>query len=355
MKKMNKVCLQLIGISCLFLLINTRAIANDKVVVIPLNGKLSPGTVVEGDIDSPILRVINNHTLGTSGSAISATGSSPTAPAISANHTGTGHALYGSSNSVYPTVGGVNSGDGNGVQGRSTSGHGLYGYTGASSSSGVVGLQTGYSYSDLGLWWKPGGFFGGQNGVVGATKANSGYGVLGLDLSTSGGWAGYFISVNGSGIYASVPAGHVGINTNGTKPAVVATDDGARLMYSEESTEVWFTDYGFAQLQNESAVVTFEATFAQTVNLSLPYHVFLQPYGNASLYVTNRTPTGFEVKLTSGDANIAFSYRIVARRLGLENDRLERAPWADNDPNLYQDKASSTASRSQGDQQDLLK
>ena len=344
-----------IFIAGVFALLSTSVFAADKVVVIPLNGKIKPGTVVEGNLNSSILRVINNSTSGTLGSAISAQGSSPTAPAISAHHTGTGHALYGSSDSVYPTIGGVNNGSGNGVDGRSTSGHGVYGSTSTSDASGVVGLQTGYSYNDLGLWWNPGGLFGGRNGVIGITKANSGYGVYGLDLSTTGGWAGYFISTNGSGVYASVPAGHVGINTNGTKPAVVATDDGARLMYSEESTEVWFTDYGFAQLHNESAIVTFEATFAQTVNLSLPYHVFLQPYGNASLYVTNRTPTGFEVNLNSGDANIAFSYRIVARRLGLENDRLERAPWADNDPNLYQDKASSAASRFQGDQQDLLK
>lgn len=33
--------------------------------------------------------------------------------------------------------------------------------------------------------------------------------------------------------------------------------------------------------------------------------------------------------LKDGDPNAEFSYRIVAKRLGFEGKRLERAPWAD--------------------------
>ncbi len=301
---------------------------------------LRPGAIISATQNNPLLKIINTEASSTSGSAIYAQGNSPTGPAIHANHQGTGHALYGSSNSIYPTIGGVNSGSGNGVEGRSTSGLGVFGYTESSNSFGVVGVQAGYSTSDLGLWWKPGGFFGGQNGVVGMTKANSGYGVMGLDQSTSGGWAGYFISSSGSGVYASVPAGHVGLNTNGTKPAVIATNEGARLMYSEESTEVWFSDYGFGQLQNGQATIVIDPLYAQTVNLNEPYHVFLQVYDDAEIYVTNRSSIGFDVYLRDGDANAEFSYRIVAQRLGYKNTRMEPAPWADNDPNLYPEKAN---------------
>jgi hypothetical protein len=53
------------------------------------------------------------------------------------------------------------------------------------------------------------------------------------------------------------------------------------------------------------------------------------------VYVSNRTSTQFEVHLREGEPNVEFSYRIVAKRLGYEDDRLERAPWADTDPNLY--------------------
>lgn len=311
---------------------------------------LRPGAVISATQNNALLTIINTLDTDTYGSAISARGSSPTAPVIAAYHKGTGHALYGSSDSGYPTVGGINYGAGIAVDGRSTSGIGVYGSTSNSDSMGVVGLQTGYSTSDLGLWWEPGGFFGGQNGVVGVTKENLGYGMLGMDKSTSGGWAGYFISSNGSGVYASVPTGHVGLNTNGTKPAVVRTDDGARLMYAEEATEVWFADYGFGQLEGGTAVILIDALFAQTVNLDEPYHVFLQVYDDADLYVTNRTTDSFEVQLRGGDDTAEFSYRIVALRLGFEENRMERAPWADNDPNLYPEKANELATMQQGGQ-----
>jgi hypothetical protein len=133
--------------------------------------------------------------------------------------------------------------------------------------------------------------------------------------------------------------GKVGLSVaGGSKNAVVRTADGSRLLYSEESSEVWFSDYGFGQLEDGVAVVPIDPVFAQTVNLAEPYHVFVQVYGVAEVYVTNRTPTQFEVQLLAGDAAAEFSYRLVAKRLGYEDARLERAPWADNDPNLYPEK-----------------
>lgn len=311
---------------------------------------LRPGATISDTQNNALLTVVNTFDSDTHGSAISARGSSPTAPVIAAYHEGTGHALYGSSDSSYPTVGGVNYGSGSAIDGRSTSGTGVYGSTSSTDSVGVLGVQSGYTTSDLGTYFRPGGFFGGRNGVVGITKADAGFGLFGWDQSTLGGWAGYFISTNGSGVYASVPAGHVGLNTNGTKPAVVATDDGARLMYSEEATEVWFTDYGFGQLEGGTAVITFDPTYVQTVNLEEPYHVFLQAYDDADLYVTNRTADGFEVHLREGNSFAEFSYRIVALRLGFETNRMERAPWADNDPNLYPEKANDAAAPMQGGQ-----
>jgi hypothetical protein len=219
----------------------------------------------------------------------------------------------------------------------------------SNSGTGVAGLQAGYSPSDTGLW-RPGGFFGGQNGVIGISKASSGYGVYGQNQATSGdysigiygesssstGWAGYFWNGVGNGVYISAASGKTGLTVaNGTKNAVVRTDEGSRLLYSEESTEVWFADYGFGQLEDGVAVVVIDELFAQTVNLEEPYHVFVQVYGDADVYVSGRTPTRFEVRLRDGDPDVEFSYRIVAKRLGYEDDRLEPAPWADSDPNLY--------------------
>jgi hypothetical protein len=55
----------------------------------------------------------------------------------------------------------------------------------------------------------------------------------------------------------------------------------------------------------------------------------LEEYGDAQLFVAERTPLGFVVQ-SHGGTDIEFSYRIVARRRGFETQRLERAPWADS-------------------------
>jgi hypothetical protein len=154
---------------------------------------------------------------------------------------------------------------------------------------------------------------------------------------TSGsGWAGDFTATgSGNGVRISAPAGNLGLDVvGGTKNAVVGSSDGARLLYSEESSGVWFSDYGFGRLTDGAAFIAIDPVFAETVNLDQPYHVFVQPYGDAELYVSRRTPMGFEVCLRAGDANVEFSYRLVAARRGYENTHLERAPWADDDPNL---------------------
>jgi hypothetical protein len=38
-----------------------------------------------------------------------------------------------------------------------------------------------------------------------------------------------------------------------------------------------------------------DSHFAETVNLHKPYHVFVQTYGNATVYMSQRTPSIFEV------------------------------------------------------------
>ncbi len=172
-------------------------------------------------------------------------------------------------------------------------------------------------------------------------------------ITNGSGWAGSFISNKSGGQGVQIDAkGGVGLSiqngnlyvkngsltVNGNKSAVVPTTNGARLLYTEESSQVWFTDYGFARLQNGSTTISIDPVFAETINLDEPYHVFVQAYGDAELYVTNRTRSGFEVRARDGAADVEFSYRLVAKRLGFEGARLERAAWADSDPNLYSGK-----------------
>jgi hypothetical protein len=291
------------------------------ITAVPYAWSLRPGANIEGAISDYTLSLNNS---GSSG-ALYASSSRVTGVTISAEHTTDGYAVLGSTNGGYPAIGGSNGGAGNGLWGYSAEGHGILGYTNLSSKSGVIGVQTGYNYSDLGSFWTPGGFFGGRNGIVGVTKTDSGYGVLGISNADSG-YAGYFYSSTTNGVAISSPNGTAGLTVyGGTKSAVVDTDQGSTLLYTEESTEVWFTDYGFGALEDDSITIVIDPLFAQTVNLEEPYHVFLQPYGNASIYVKNRTSNSFEVQLSDGTLPIEFSYRIVAKRLGYETDRLEPA------------------------------
>ncbi len=151
-----------------------------------------------------------------------------------------------------------------------------------------------------------------------------------------GAWAAQFFSnqLGLNGVYISTTGGQGLQVVGGSKNAVVGTSDGARALYTEESTEVWFTDYGFGRLENGRAHIALDPKFAETVSVDAPYHVFVQPYGDADVYVARRTTTGFEVVRRAGDKQVEFSYRVVAKRKGFEARRLERAPWADDDPGL---------------------
>ena len=243
------------------------------------------------------------------------------------------------------------SGQASGAMGQSASdgGSGVYGHCSVSSgiSYGVLGFTA--STGGRGMYGYASAASGPAYGVMGVSESRGGIGVLGYASAASGttygiygetrspdGWAGGFFSGSGHGVYISVPTGKVGFNVaNGTKNAVVATDDGARLLYVEEATEVWFADYGFGEMEDGVARVEIDPIYAQTVNLEEPYYVFVQAYGDAAVYVDALTAHGFEVRLREGDPQVGFTYRLVAKRVGHEASRLERAPWADSDPNLY--------------------
>ena len=73
--------------------------------------------------------------------------------------------------------------------------------------------------------------------------------------------------------------------------------------------------------------MTIEPIFAQTVNLDLPYHVFLTPMaGGCTLFVSEKSPSAFVVQANEGArCEITFDYRIVAPRLDYEDLRLKPA------------------------------
>ena len=117
------------------------------------------------------------------------------------------------------------------------------------------------------------------------------------------------------------------LEVTGVKNAVVETGGGQhRKLYCMESAEMWLEDFGTGTLDNGVAAVPIDPVFAQTINTEVPYHVFLTPEGDCNgLYVTAKTPASFEIReLQGGTSSIPFSYRMVGKRKGYEDVRLEK-------------------------------
>jgi hypothetical protein len=117
------------------------------------------------------------------------------------------------------------------------------------------------------------------------------------------------------------------LTCSGAKSAVVPVENGVKMvaLYAEESTGNWFEDFGSGQLVDGVATVALDPTYAQTVNTHIEYHVFLTPNDDCNgLYVIDKTPGYFEVReLKAGHSNIKFDYRVIAKRKGYEEVRLE--------------------------------
>ena len=142
-------------------------------------------------------------------------------------------------------------------------------------------------------------------------------------------------NAGGSGLFktlmATSPQGTCGVGggsltCTGQVKSLATTASGSHQVetYAMQSPENWMEDFGTGTLSGGTGIVTIDATFAETVSESADYHVFLTPRGDSKgLYVTNLTPTSFEVHESgAGTASIAFDYRIVAKRRGLETQRL---------------------------------
>src|SRR5688572_17280115 len=225
-----------------------------------------------------------------------------------------------------------------GVQGESGTNYGVYGSS-ANGGIGVFGLTT----TGAGMWGQSVSYIG----VVGyATNAVGVYGFGGaagmLAESNTGNGAIAFAkvanvaalhaenTVAGPGKLAARFVGDIVITgsytATGTKSAVVPHPDGSmRTLYCTEATEGYFEDFGRAQLAGGVARVSLDPDFAPLVHAT-GYHVFAMAEGDSKgLFVTRQDATGFEVReQQGGSSNVAFSYRIVAKRRDVDSPRLKR-------------------------------
>jgi hypothetical protein len=320
-----------------------------------------------------------------SGSACQVYNNMSSGPAFE-GETGHGTGLYGTASKTGTGVNGVSS-SGIGVNGLSTSSTGVYGTSSSSfgvfgltgtgtgvqgqtsstgGQSGVSGISIGTSGSAHGVYGRSSngqGVFGmssGDNGVEGHSTHSGSSGVAGIELGTSSGSGDgvYSESADTTNLYEALEAKADGSNTyifegfnastNGlctidfnaalscTGGAVVKnvrarhrnSDGQDVLTYASESTSATLEDFGTARMTGGVANVAIEAAFASTIDRSTPYYVFLTPLGDTrGLYVSAKTPAGFQVRETQGGrSTLSFDYRIVARPLDAEHDRLPLAP-----------------------------
>jgi hypothetical protein len=268
----------------------------------------------------------------------------------------TNNGVNGHSTSAYGVLG--FSANSYGVAGESTSSYGVYGTSGSSiaiygassqsiaikasvpktnTTSAIYGIigngnQFDSAPGDIAV---VGDVQGGDDAVGGFTDT----GIAGIFKNNETGTATVYVENDGSGkngqlpdvVIANSPFGTCGFGGNGDMTctgqvkSLVTTASARRVeTYSVQSSENWLEDYGSETLKNGIATVKLDVAFLDAANTGVAYHVFLTPKGDANtLYVTNETASGFEVRESGkGKSNIAFDYRIVAKRRGHEGERL---------------------------------
>lgn len=117
------------------------------------------------------------------------------------------------------------------------------------------------------------------------------------------------------------------LQATGSKSAIVETSSGGqRAIYSVESPEVWVEDYGSGQLLNGEARVDLDPLFLETVTIDEihPLKVFIQLTAEANPVYATKGNGYFTVReMNGGRSNATFDYRVVAKRRGYEDTRLE--------------------------------
>ncbi len=125
---------------------------------------------------------------------------------------------------------------------------------------------------------------------------------------------------------------------SGAKYAVVKTGKGHRLLGCMESPEIWFEDFGEGRLENGKAHIELDPLFLETVTINAdhPMKVFVQLKDDCRGTYVKTWDTGFDVhELQGGISSASFSYRIVAKRKGYENERMRETDVGYDDPTLY--------------------
>ncbi|PLW91681.1 MAG: hypothetical protein C0592_14635 [Marinilabiliales bacterium] len=127
-------------------------------------------------------------------------------------------------------------------------------------------------------------------------------------------------------------------SASGTKAATVKTENGPKELYCQESPEIWFEDFGSASVSNGQAIVDLQNDFVSTVTINdqYPIKVFITPNSDLGNWWVEKKGTTFILHAPNAANGSEFDYRVVAKRQGYEDYRMNDAPAAYSDYNLYQ-------------------
>jgi hypothetical protein len=209
---------------------------------------------------------------------------------------------------------------GTGVSGASTGLNGVQGVSKASLASGVYGENDGGGY-----------------GVAGRTTTN-GIALFG-DGGSNGGTALVVSGGNSADVIDAISCNNGCFNAMRLDPAGDLIISGLLFTsgpcssgcihrrvqsYAPHESVPSMEDFGEARMVEGRAFVALDAAFANVMDLSAPYLVFLTPEGDTrGLFVAERTRSGFVVKeIADGRSTLNFAYRIVAKPFGVNAQRL---------------------------------
>jgi hypothetical protein len=245
-------------------------------------------------------------------------------------------------------IDGYSDGGGVGVQGYSSQSFGVFASSSSPSQSALeadsYGTSTGMFRSDgahltassgNGAVIANGPYTGnGIDAVVGNDSVRFGAVVggksFGLMATTGAGTGGYPLEASSANSSGTVTGffyvdGSGGVHYTGTLSSYARTRGGSNVTaYETKSTQASVEDSGTAHLSNGSAIVRLDPAFAQSIDVTSPYRVFLTPGGDTrGLYVAQKTPSGFVVRETQGGrGSLDFDYRILATAAGHTGERM---------------------------------
>ena len=112
-----------------------------------------------------------------------------------------------------------------------------------------------------------------------------------------------------------------GITTTGKKSREVKTEQfGRRLLYCYETPSPFFGDIGEGVIGEDGlAYINIDSVFAATISTS-QYQVFLQAYGEGSIYIKEKHPGFF---IVSGSPGLNFGWELKAKQADFDQLRLD--------------------------------